>query len=106
MRFLPTVAVLAALSFAPGSAFAECSCLCVDGALRTVCTGSEEVNASRSLCLAQASQQACPPAPALAEPEAYAAPMEGVENCRKAQIFDAGAGDHVAARICEVAQQH
>ena len=106
MRFLSFFTAFAALWLMSSSASADCSCLCVDGAPKTVCTSSEEVAANSGMCRVQASHRACPEAPALTEPESYDAPMEGVANCRKAQIYDAATDGHLTARVCDVAQQN
>jgi len=106
MRFLSVFCVFGALWLMSSSASADCSCLCVDGAPKTVCTSSEEAAASPNACLLQASNRICPEAPALAEPQSYDAPVEGVVNCRKAQIYDAASDGHLAARVCDVAQQN
>ena len=104
MQFLPLLAVLAAVSLTPGGVSADCSCLCVDGAAKTVCTSSQEAAANTGLCQVQASTRACPEAPALSEPESYDPPVEGAANCRKAQIYDAATDGHLAARVCDVAE--
>jgi hypothetical protein len=101
MRFL-MIAVLSGLALAPMSAAAECSCLCLDGSYQPVCTSAEEVGPNRGLCQAQASQ-GCPTPTQAAELERYDAPVDGVANCRQAQVYDAAAGDHVMARVCDVA---
>ena len=104
MRFLSIVAALAGLALTPTYAAAECSCLCLDGVYQPVCTSAEEVGANRGLCQAQAGL-GCPTPTDAAELESYAAPVDGVANCRQAQVYDAAAGDFVAARVCDVAPE-
>jgi hypothetical protein len=100
MRFL-FLAAVAGAALNAGEVVADCSCLCLDGAYRPVCTSAEEVGQNRGLCLALASQS-CPEAPEVDGLTSYAAPVEGVENCRQTQVFDGNAGDFVAARVCDV----
>jgi hypothetical protein len=97
-------AVVAAGCLAPLPALAECDCLCLDGTYRTVCTAANEVQASGGLCLGRA-LQGCPSDPQAPSPQAYPAPLDGVNNCRDARLYDASAGDYVAARVCDVVPQ-
>jgi hypothetical protein len=100
MRFLPVAFALCGLSLAPMQAAADCSCLCVDGTFRPICTSADEVVPNRGLCLARTTQ-ACPRAPQ-AEPESFAPPVDGAENCRQAQVYDAAEGEYLPARVCDV----
>lgn len=100
MRFLLFLAVVCAALTGAGAA-ADCSCLCLDGAYRPVCTSADEVGQNRDLCLSLASQS-CPEAPEGAALSSHPAPVEGVENCRQTQVFDGRAGDFVTARVCDV----
>lgn len=95
--------ILLALSLATaaGSGAADCACLCVDGSYQTVCTAPEAVRAAGNVCQAQASKGCSVAADAL-EQEVYPAPQEGVDNCRAARVFDAVAGEHIVARVCDV----
>lgn len=102
MRLLIPLAVAAVLASSPTAVRADCSCLCLDGAYRPVCTSAEEVTQNRDLCLALA-QRSCPAAPAGDALATYAPPTEGVQNCREAEVFDDASGGFVTARVCDVA---
>ncbi|HEX7035343.1 MAG TPA: hypothetical protein VF210_06185 [Pseudomonadales bacterium] len=101
MRFLIPVAVVAALASSPAAVRADCSCLCLDGAYRPVCTSAEEVSQNRNLCLALA-QRTCPAAPAGDSLATLHPPTEGVDNCREAEVFDDASGEFLTARVCDV----
>ncbi len=102
MRTMLAVSVLLLLVQAPVSARAQCACLCVDGALKTVCGDPQDARDHPGLCGAAGARQACPAPPeASAAPERYAAPVDGVANCRDARIYDASSAGYVNARVCD-----
>lgn len=100
---LAVIKVLLALGLAvaAGPSQADCACLCVDGSYRTVCTAPEAVRGAGNVCQAKASMGCTVTADAVQQ-EVYPAPVEGVNNCRAARVFDAAADEHIVARICDV----
>lgn len=101
MRLPMLLAAVAAFVLNPLAARADCSCLCLDGAYRPVCTSAEEVAQNRGLCHALA-EQTCPVAAGTDALASFAPPAEGVKNCREAAVFDAGAGEFLTTRVCDV----
>jgi len=101
MRAAMQVLLAMGLAVAAGPGQADCACLCVDGSYRTVCTVPEDVRGAGNVCQAQASMGCSVSADALQQ-EVYPAPVEGVNNCRAARVFDAAADEHIVARICDV----
>lgn len=93
--------LLAVVAFAAAPAAARCGCLCVNGSYTAICTAPEEVGGNRGICHARAGR-GCPSEPPAEAPAAYAAPVEGVRNCRSAQVYDAAADAYVTARVCDV----
>jgi len=81
-------------------ASAVCECYCVDGVLRTLCSGVDEAQQGVTQCLDRAASL-CP----VADPSAsqtYDPPEEGAENCRDAKVWDPAAGEFKTRKICDV----
>ena len=94
--------VLLLLSVAPPT-FGRCSCLCVDGAPRTLCTDILEAQLHPSLC-GPAARNACPPLAAdqVGERASYDSPfVEGV-GCREVRVWNPSSGGYTAVRVCDV----
>ena len=90
---------LIALSWASW-AMAQCDCYCVDGALRTLCTGLEEAQAGDNLCAGR-DLGTCPASLDPLAPQSYAAPADGAENCRDARVWNVEASSYVTLKICD-----
>lgn len=102
MRILASMILMVGAAFASSQVMAECSCLCVDGELKTVCTSADEAGAGPALC-GSLKNLACPEAPALDDAKTYDPPDGGAENCRDAQVYDVASGDYLPTKICDMA---
>jgi len=79
---------------------ADCTCRCVDGVARTLCTGLDEAATRIDTC--GDAPPTCPP-PALAADVARFDPPPGATQCRSARLLDPATRAYsVDARICEV----
>jgi hypothetical protein len=100
MRFLSVGLILAGVLAAP-AAVAECECFCVNGALQTLCTTVEEAQSNVNRCAGRA-PSSCPVDLDAPTAEQYPAPADDATNCRDVQVYDAGAGQHTAVKVCDV----
>src|SRR5262245_10560917 len=91
--FFPWLIPLALLLSAP-SASAACTCRCVEGVARTICTTLEEAAANPQLCTSMTPHAECPPAPAGFEPQQFAPPVPGAQDCREARLWDPETGSY------------
>jgi hypothetical protein len=98
----PMVLALAGMLTGAPYAGADCACLCVDGAWQTVCTSARERGATVDLCPLRTAAAECPAPPAQAPRQSYAAPEDGVGNCRDVQVYDPAAAAYVGARVCDL----
>jgi hypothetical protein len=95
IRALPALA----LAFTPIGSHASCSCQCVDGAPRTICTELDEAATNPSLCGLE--PPLCSP---VGEPTSRARfdPPPGARDCREAALADtARDGGSVIVKVCE-----
>lgn len=91
---------LLALSLAPVS-HADCSCQCVEGVARTLCTRIDE--AARNPIACGDTARMCPAPAGASDVERYD-PPPGAVDCRSARILDPETGAYsLAARVCDVA---
>ena len=97
----PILLVCVAAILTPVSAAARCDCLCLDGRRATVCTTLEEASLQVNACAGQR-PDGCPVNLAAPPARGYPAPEAGAVNCRDAQVYEPGAGDHSAVRVCDV----
>ena len=77
----------------------QCECFCVDGRLKTLCSGLAPAKASINFC-----HQLMNCRMPLAEPftpEVYDAPTDGAENCRSARVWRGNFEDHQVVKICD-----
>jgi len=79
---------------------AACECYCVDGALRTLCSGVDEAQQGVNLCVDRAISLC--PVPDSAASQAYDSPDENAENCRDASAWDPSAEEFRTLKICDV----
>jgi hypothetical protein len=86
-----------------GAADAACSCQCVDGVARTLCSSIDEAQGDPVACLSAAGPRDCPrPDPEEAPPLLYEGPA-GAAHCRAAQLWDPRVGGYtVTAKVCEL----
>ena len=85
-----------------GAAAAACSCQCIEGVARTLCSNIDEARGNPTACVTAAGPVDCPrpaldPAPVLYEGPA------GAAHCRAARLWDPDSGGYaVTAKICEL----
>ncbi len=84
-------------------AAANCSCQCVEGVARTVCTSIDEARANPTQCRVGAAAIACSAAPTAVEPpQRYAAPS-GASDCRERRVWDPATNAYtLLAKICDL----
>ena len=100
MRFTAILALLVAVPWA-APVRADCACLCVDGAIKTVCADAGAARDHPTLCAAEAGR-VCPAVPeTTAPPKRYAAPVDGVAHCRDALVYDTSTGGYVTEKVCD-----
>lgn len=84
---------------APASA--NCSCQCIEGTPRTLCTRVDEAQANPSACGAGAQEIVCPSAPASAETLQHYTPPIGAADCLGQRLWDPRSGSYsVIAKVC------
>lgn len=83
-----------------GPASAACECYCVDGQLRTLCSGVGEAQRGVTQCMDRAASL-CPVADPAAS-QTYDPPDEDTENCRDASVWDPSADEFKTMKICDV----
>lgn len=81
-------------------ASAACECYCVDGALRTLCSGVDEAQQGVTLCTDRAASLCPVPDPAASQ--TYDPPQEDAENCRDASVWDPSTTEFRTLKICDV----
>ncbi len=99
---MPLWIVVLLLSVAP-PVFGRCSCLCVEGSPRTLCTDILEAQLNPSLC-SPAALSLCPALPTaeIGERRIYDSPFgEGV-NCREVRVWDPASDGYTAVKVCDV----
>lgn len=99
---MPLWIVLLLLSVAP-PAFGRCSCLCVEGSLRTLCTNIVEAQLNPALCGPTASIY-CPALSAdeVGEREIYDSPFAEGVGCREVRVWDPASEGYTAVKVCDV----
>ena len=84
-------------------AAATCSCQCIEGVARTLCSRQEEARENPSACGTGAQRVVCaaaPPPPSL--PERYA-PPDGATDCRSQRLWDPHSDRYsVVAKVCDL----
>jgi hypothetical protein len=84
-------------------AAAICSCQCIEGVARTLCSRQEEARENPSACGTGAQKVACvaaPPPPNL--PERFA-PPDGASDCRAQRLWDPHTDRYsVVAKVCDL----
>src|SRR5262245_65681345 len=102
--FFAWLAPLALLLSAP-SASAACTCRCVEGVARTICTTLEEAAANPQLCTSVTPHAERPPAPAGFEPQQFSPPGPGAQHCREARLWNPEPGtDTITTKVCHPAR--
>ncbi len=81
------------LGLAPASAFAMCTCECIDGAVQPLCDSSEGV---APYCPART----CPTVPSSSPPPAMSPPA-GATTCRPVQMLNPFTERYEWRQICE-----
>jgi hypothetical protein len=96
--------LLAFAWLASSGAAASCTCQCVEGAARTVCTSIEEAQANPSRCDEAGRTIACTAPPTATDaPQRYAAPS-GASDCRERRLWDPKTNTYdVIAKVCDLA---
>ena len=99
---MPLWIVLLLLSVAPPT-FGRCSCLCVEGSPRTLCTEILEAQLNPSLC-GPSTLTVCPPlAPdEVGERTSYTSPFPNGLNCREVRVWDPASDGYAAVKVCDV----
>jgi hypothetical protein len=81
---------------------AACSCQCLDGAPKTLCTSVEEAAENPDLCTAD--PPLCPAVGTPITPQRFVAP-DGAQNCRAAELWDPSEGEDASiAKVCDPAR--
>ena len=81
---------------------ADCSCQCVEGAARTVCSSLEDAQKNPNRCGVGDARVNCPLPPAPAEAPIQYAPPAGASACRDARLWDPRSTAYtVHAKLCE-----
>jgi len=103
MQWTIAMLVLGGLA-ASGGAAATCSCQCIDGVARTLCSTLDEARGNPTLCRDAAGPIACPaPGTPNAAPALYDGP-EGTALCHGARLWDPNSREYaVEAKVCELA---
>jgi hypothetical protein len=103
MQWMIGTLLLGGLAYS-GMAAATCSCQCIDGVARTLCSTLDEARGNPSLCRDAAGLIACPtPQSPNAAPALYDGP-EGTAGCHGARLWDPNSGEYgVEAKVCELA---
>jgi len=92
-----------ALAFPPAATYALCSCECVDGAPRTICTKLDEAAADPSLC--GLDPPLCSPV-SVPVSRARFEPPPGAQDCREAALADASRpADPAVVKVCDTLQK-
>ena len=99
---MPLWIVVLLLSVAP-PVFGHCSCLCVEGSPRTLCTGILEAQLNPSLC-SPAAASLCPALSVdeLGERRSYVSPFNAGVNCREVRVWDPVSDGYRAVKVCDV----
>ena len=94
--------LMAGFAFIANPAWANCSCQCVEGAARTVCTSVDEARADPSACGVLPHRVACEPASQTAAPPRRFDPPPGAKNCHAVRMWDPRRNDYsVIAKVCD-----
>ena len=84
------------------SANANCVCMCIDGAARTVCSEIDEAQANPSACL---SAYQCPQVTDVPTGDSYVAPVEGAVHCRDAFAWNNNTKEYgTPLKVCDVVE--
>jgi hypothetical protein len=88
---------------AGGAADAACSCQCIDGVARTLCSSVDEARDNPAACRTAAGPIDCPPPDQLEPaPALYEGPA-GAAHCRAARLWDPDSGGYaVSAKVCQL----
>ncbi len=96
-----TLFIVCAASATPAAAV--CSCQCIEGVARTLCSRQEEARENPSACGTGAQKVVCvaaPPPPDL--PERFA-PPDGATDCRAQRLWDPHSDRYsVVAKVCDL----
>lgn len=96
-----TVAALLSLVTVAPAANAICSCQCMNGEPRTLCSDFAEAQSQRDLCGRPPLRLACAPATDTTETR-LDSPIEGAHGCRTTTLWDAKAGAYsTPIKVCE-----
>ena len=103
MRWMVGMLLLGAVAASAG-AEAACSCQCIDGVARTLCSTIDEARENPALCRDAAGLIACPaPRTPNAAPTLYDGP-DGTAGCHGAWLWDPDSGEYVVeAKVCGLA---
>ena len=94
--------IACAVALLPAAAHALCSCECVDGAPRTICTKVEEAAARPSLC--GLDPPLCAPVGTPA-PRVRYDPPPGARDCREAALAGAAnESDPTLVKVCDTVE--
>ena len=95
--------VVGAFACGAGSAAANCTCQCIEGVARTLCTTLDEAQANPTRCGTGEQKVACAVAPtSAAAPQRYE-PPSGAVDCRGARLWDPKTDSYgVVAKVCDL----
>ncbi len=84
-------------------AFGRCSCLCVEGTPRTLCTEILEAQLNPTMC-SSAAFDLCPTQNAedVGDRATYVSPFAEGVNCREVRVWDPIDAGYVAVKVCDV----
>lgn len=108
-RLLLAVATALISLLASYPATAVCSCQCLAGEPRTLCTQFDEAAAANETCGSAPINLVCPPASALSETSPKALlepPVDGAHSCRESTLWSPATNSYsVGVRVCETARE-
>lgn len=95
--------LVGAVACGAGSVSANCTCQCIEGVARTLCTTLDEAQADPSACGRGVQKVACEIAPtSAAAPQRYE-PPHGAVDCRGARLWDPHTNSYgVVAKVCDL----
>lgn len=96
-----TIGLIITLALAV-DAQALCSCQCLEGRARTVCTTLDEAVAGGDACRHGLQRVTCPDAAPPAPAQPLESPAAGAYECRTTHLLDPAANTYsIPARVCE-----
>ena len=103
MRTMIAGILFAVCAAAAAPAAAICSCQCIEGVARTLCSRPEEARENPSACGIGAQKIACVAAPPPADPPERYAPPDGGRDCRSQRLWDPHTDRYsVVAKVCDL----